>query len=567
MFLRKRTSDDHLMGEVYSSLQKTIRRGDIPAALYWSSQIGQPYPNALRKRLCQNALEDASSLTFALHVLNHTPKQPTFGDLVPYVISLCEFPKTHSSAWLNRCAAQDAFEGRVGVPYDAAPDFETMDEKTYASQTLRYIKQNGTPPPGCPSEVAKLFKYVNDDPLAVHCWQLERRRPELASRPVTVDPAHTEDRYAALFASRLEVPDFALDKHTTRGKKLGRGYAHFFENMLLSPRVYETGDEPYEKAAKGLYLTKLLAGKEARVRHLMKQAPMGEVLRRDADIFVIPETAAGLGFKNATVVATRKSDGTPVFVKIGESPVDCAFAAECSRVRALLGMAHTQFGVEWCGLTFDYEEVAARANPAWAKGVAGKLKRAALDHADSEGRLPVQLAGVFEGGRLSDARAEDVDGEQLLQVLLFRKYVGSADTNAFNMMVGEEAGSVLSVDETRATGAMLERYATKGLVTSQSIRGEFLALCSDALVSKPREVRLFLERLEAVELGSVVVEGGRMEGVWGTCPFDGGTRRLLREAEDGVAAEEELRGLLAKLKLPPAGARAGGGRKRGRDEQ
>ncbi|GMI28933.1 hypothetical protein TeGR_g10832, partial [Tetraparma gracilis] len=96
------------------------------------------------------------------------------------------------------------------------------------------------------------------------------------------------------------------------------------------------------------------------------------------------------------------------------------------------------------------------ANPAWAKGVAGKLKRAALDHADSEGRLPVQLAGVFEGGRLSDARAEDVDGEQLLQVLLFRKFVGSADTNAFNMMVGEEAGSVLSVDETRATGAMLE---------------------------------------------------------------------------------------------------------------
>ena len=46
---------------------------------------------------------------------------------------------------------------------------------------------------------------------------------------------------------RLEIPDYALDKHTVRGKKMGRGWEHFFtEGTKLENQTVE---DPYEKKA------------------------------------------------------------------------------------------------------------------------------------------------------------------------------------------------------------------------------------------------------------------------------------------------------------------------------
>ena len=46
---------------------------------------------------------------------------------------------------------------------------------------------------------------------------------------------------------RLEIPDYALDKHTYRGRKMGRGLEHFFaEGAKLEKQALE---DPYEKRA------------------------------------------------------------------------------------------------------------------------------------------------------------------------------------------------------------------------------------------------------------------------------------------------------------------------------
>lgn len=45
--------------------------------------------------------------------------------------------------------------------------------------------------------------------------------------------------------ARLEVPDFALDKHNGRGRQLGRGWGHFFEE---GTRLENMGDVPGETA-------------------------------------------------------------------------------------------------------------------------------------------------------------------------------------------------------------------------------------------------------------------------------------------------------------------------------
>jgi replication-associated recombination protein RarA len=49
---------------------------------------------------------------------------------------------------------------------------------------------------------------------------------------------------------RLEVPDWALDRHTKRGRRMGRGAAHFFdEGAVLAG---ETLDDPYRDEARQL---------------------------------------------------------------------------------------------------------------------------------------------------------------------------------------------------------------------------------------------------------------------------------------------------------------------------
>lgn len=55
------------------------------------------------------------------------------------------------------------------------------------------------------------------------------------------------ENHAAL---RRDVPDVALDKHTLRGKRMGRGFAYFFaEGAQLENQV---GDDPYATDAAAL---------------------------------------------------------------------------------------------------------------------------------------------------------------------------------------------------------------------------------------------------------------------------------------------------------------------------
>lgn len=50
---------------------------------------------------------------------------------------------------------------------------------------------------------------------------------------------------------RLMIPDFALDKHTERGRKLGRGFGHFFEiGTILFPEENQPREMYFRDLAK-----------------------------------------------------------------------------------------------------------------------------------------------------------------------------------------------------------------------------------------------------------------------------------------------------------------------------
>jgi replication-associated recombination protein RarA len=48
----------------------------------------------------------------------------------------------------------------------------------------------------------------------------------------------------------MEVPEFALDKHTGRGRRMGRGEEHFFESSTLL--VNETLEDEYKEEARAV---------------------------------------------------------------------------------------------------------------------------------------------------------------------------------------------------------------------------------------------------------------------------------------------------------------------------
>lgn len=723
MFLKYKTGHGHTMADAYCGLQKSLRCGSVESAVYWSGQIGldsngcRGYPNALRKRLCQNSLEDAASWEFVEKILARTGKdsKANFYELLPWVISLAKMSKTHTSAWLQRVAVQKVLENPVRNDKDVVISTETMGELEFSVALMKAIRDGQEAAIkaciSCEEDrlwAWQLYKYVNEDPLVYHVYNMHQRRNELRLRKIQIPCAQSggggfsgsanmgdgaelrakigkrhhcaipsvsaSEQEIAIYLADVarqfdlpvdmnlwsilqqpqELPERWLDKHTSRGKKMGRGYAHFFETMIMAPRVYpvlreeETartmansssrsedlgskGGEPYEREAKCYYLTFFIDGVEARARHILalslssaaqKVQSKSEIsswsigssgkkrsLRtteneigvararveacaeisetdvsvcpktltpgglRDVDVVELPVGAGGLGFKCATVIGSLKAPltglelpvGSSVYMKMGEPPQHCEFALACSTLRLILGMVSVPTTVAWLIPTRDYAALARVSNATWGTGVQARMNKAQSlyasrsegDPARPAGALPTIVSGLFIGGRLSHyPDALPSDGMELLKILIFRKFVGSADTNASNIMINNEVGDtaygdVFSVDETIATPNQLRAYLSKGLVTSQSIHTKLLGKVQCALLSRSRDVADFIQLLQGLPLPVVITtceseseSKDRMTETWQQPPFDAASLRVLREGD-----EESLRKLATLLKI------------------
>ena len=622
MFLNYKTSDGHKMATAYCGLQKSLRIGNENSALYWAGQIGKSrnhakgYPNALKKRLCQNALEDAGSWMYASRLLEEVPngKNLEFEQLVPWVRALVKLTKTHSTAWLNRVAAQRVYEG-YSVKGEVL-NVNIMSEVDFAVGCLVAHRDGdiATLRSACGHEgdvAVKLYKFTNNDPLVFHAWQMHQRRSELSCREIRIVFDHNEADLSDVLDTRQELPLEWYDKHTKEGKEMGRGYAHFFEIMELNPRVYDRdldncgniqpnacvrgGNDPYESEAKDLYLDFLLDGNEARVRHILnpstffkkkgkkkrsnsdvnisfekddcvldyiKDGSEEEIkgaekndkrmkteefgvhnsenfsnVSRDVDVVAVSSRDGLIGFKNFTVIGELRKSlpglslniGDPIFVKIGESYETCLYAHACDKLRGKIGMVSMgeEMTIAWLVPTMDVVELACRTNPIWASPVTKRVQKAKNSYSNSDGAVPAIVMGAFNGQDLCQRKEWLIDGMELLKVLIFRKYVGSADTNGKNVMINE-AGRVFSVDETMATAEQLKKYKAKGLVTGQKIHSELLEVTRKALYERPQEVADFIDAMMELEIPIEINQSNRLSKIHNSEPFDTQTRAILR---------------------------------------
>ena len=445
-FMRITTPSGHSMAVVYSCFQKYVRRGDFEGALYWGAQIAvaaegyKGFPNALKKRLMQHALEDVGHLDYAL-LLNASKGVKSWDDLVPWIRLLCELPKTRAAAWLNRVAVQHV--GDADIPTKLLRD--AADALTLHAGGRRDVLEArfGTP-------ALRLYRELNDEVLVFHCALLTAAGVVAPAALPTVLPLPRAAVPAEALATAREVPDWAYDKHTAQGKRLGRGYAHFFETMVVAPRLFAEGADPFEVEARALYTD----GAEQRVRHILAaRTAVGAAGGAGAAPAAAeaPIAAAGAtptlegysgwlqaqpitGAQKPRVWFAVDGSGAQVVVKGPVVAAECAACMRTEDVKKRLGLPHTSMRIVHSGggaylvqnSLADYTKFATHT-------VTTKLETATVPVDDAAQAWHTRFLGNTE------------QAYGLLEALLMRKVVGANDTCKRNFLVCD--GTVYSIDD------------------------------------------------------------------------------------------------------------------------
>ena len=232
--------------------------------------------------------------------------------------------------------------------------------------------------------------------------------------------------------------------------------------------------------------------------------------RKDIDIFEVEEGDQILGFKNATTCCRLKCDvfdfvqGERVFVKMGESAVQCEYSCKCNKWMASLdNMPSVRAAVVFdCSFSNEWwTDYAERTNTKWCKRMMMTM-RSRLKH----GAVPMQICSEFKGERLQKAFSNKSNdprfqttkfGQTLAHAILFSKRVGASDLGPYNMMVDEQ-GAVLQVDFNFASPKQISKYNDKGLQTSHKFHANLWAHARNYVENNQHEVASFLRELVSV---------------------------------------------------------------------
>lgn len=249
-FLRFTSPNGHPYDEVLSCLEKSIQRGLCSEALYWANEMRGKWEKALRRRTLLIALEATPYrpiLDFITNEINN--ENPEMDRIFHVIVTMCKLPKTHIVAWVHRLAIE--YLVMRGVPLDCTQ--ELVNSNRIIEAVVKFIALNS-------DERANELHSVFADTNAKHIFNVSQgstlvfvavllhRFGFFQTAPtITVD---LSEPLPAISQERLEVPEWALDKHTRRGAVKGHGYKHYFEvAFVLTPRLFGF-PEPYEEDAK-----------------------------------------------------------------------------------------------------------------------------------------------------------------------------------------------------------------------------------------------------------------------------------------------------------------------------
>lgn len=437
MWLSRKSVNNNTFGVLRSTQQKACRRGNTQLAIQTSLEIsdsGYPHPSIqYLKTVCvedkfpqgQQFIRD---ILMAEQDIKKVDKDVASERVALWAKKVASLPSDRHVAWLCKVALHHATHD---IPSDIA---EVAMATNIEKILLRVPRRKERPTPNDITEregferIQMIIGSLRTNEMTL--WQqfkdLWKKSPKLtcrlylytivanrfhASSPAKEVTITSEDMVRKPF----QIPDYAMDKHTSAGKKRKRGLAHF----LNIGAYIENPSKGYDKRQKIQNMAKLIYMEEeekygtpnARSNNSRVRARAGfntfSMLRGES-VLEMKLTQKPCGNKPCSWIVSTSSG--KYFVKGPVNPSSVQFQIDIDKKKEAYGI----------------------------KPMNIELIR--------EGNLHYLCAPAFSGSNVSPAMFySKIDMWNILKVLIFRHAFNVSDTNLRNVMVCN--GEALSVDE------------------------------------------------------------------------------------------------------------------------
>lgn len=276
MFLSNPTASKRFQfAEIYSCLQKSIRRNDVPLCLELAKEFKE-YPNALKKRLVYIAVEDVPDYRMVYEIYKTTSD---IKELIKWIPIVCEHVKTRTGTDGYRYAVEcplvfhDYDETKtISLDYTSTYSHTSIEEnvkqmlvttayllKIHEEEKAldwfeRWLNQNRFYHHyKRPTKVKTIYNFINKARTVLLGLCVYATTPGIRTyRMNEIDDVEI-DESSIKYKDKIwnlnmkeftlkSLPAYTYDKHVAGGNET---YEFFFKNLILSPRLPMTKVEIY----------------------------------------------------------------------------------------------------------------------------------------------------------------------------------------------------------------------------------------------------------------------------------------------------------------------------------
>ena len=260
MFLSKKgASGNFRFDEIYSALQKGLRRGDMILSLEMAKEF-KDYPNALKKRLIQNCCEDCPNIYLINDIYN---ANPNLIELINFIPAICLHIKCREATLGFRvaCEQQHNFEPLTIDDNDLltilTKCFTILCKNDNNATEILDFFQNLIPN----IKLKRIYNFISQNRTFIYmlcAWKCV---------PYITQKTYEKPNVYSIYGKRFEIdnftlsklPDYVYDKHVASSPCENKTYEFFIRNCVLNPRKEKT---ELEIKGEQLYITSNKASSE-----------------------------------------------------------------------------------------------------------------------------------------------------------------------------------------------------------------------------------------------------------------------------------------------------------------
>lgn len=253
MFLSKKgASGKFRFDEIYSALQKGLRRGDMILSLEMAKEF-KDYPNALKKRLIQNCCEDCPNIYLINDIYN---TKPNLIELINFIPAICLHIKCREATLGFRvaCEQQHNFEPLTIDDNDLltilTKCFTILCKNNNDATEILDFFQNLIPD----VKLKRIYNFISQNRTFIYMLCAWKCIPYITQK------MYEKPNVYSIYGKRFEIdnftlsklPDYVYDKHVASSPHENKTYDFFIRNCVLNPRKEKT---ELETKGEQLYIT------------------------------------------------------------------------------------------------------------------------------------------------------------------------------------------------------------------------------------------------------------------------------------------------------------------------